>query len=295
VIFAGQLGPAVVRVDEMLEEPLGLLSRQRLGYNRGLALGLMGRFDEAERIFVAIEPEATDSFDGLGALHWCWAEAALWGGQPARALEFATRSLAYVAFNDAEFVLPSLARAWAETDLGRPPSTPDIAAPFRGLVGAAPELRGLHAMHAGDHAAASRAFDDAADQWAGFHRPHELLCRWAAAEARRRSSESASAVAELEALLASAVAISFEPLAARVRRSLRLAGVRVAASRGYSPRMELTLREAEVVRLVQQGLSNPEVARRLGLGRPTVARLVTSAMDKLGVDRRAQLAALVNV
>jgi DNA-binding CsgD family transcriptional regulator len=49
------------------------------------------------------------------------------------------------------------------------------------------------------------------------------------------------------------------------------------------------------VRLVQQGLSNPEVARRLGLGRPTVARLVTSAMDKLGVDRRAQLAALVNV
>ncbi len=293
VILAGELGPAVVRVDEMLEEPLGLLSRQRLGYNRGLALGLMGRFEEAERTFVAIEPEVTDSFDGRGALLWCWAEAALWSGQPARALDLATRSLAYVAFNDAEFVLPSLARAWAETDLGRPPTAPVVHVPFRAMAGAAPELRGLHAQHVGDMAAASAAFDEAADRWAGFHRPRELLCRWAAGEVRRRSGDGASAVRDLEAVLASASSIGFEPLAARVRRSLRLAGVRIAAARGRGPIMELTLREAEVVRLVQQGLSNPEVARRLGLGRPTVARLVTSAMGKLGVERRAQLAALV--
>jgi DNA-binding CsgD family transcriptional regulator len=55
--------------------------------------------------------------------------------------------------------------------------------------------------------------------------------------------------------------------------------------------MELTAREAEVVTLVEQGLTNVEISRRLGLGRPTVARLVASAMGKLGVERRTQLAA----
>jgi DNA-binding CsgD family transcriptional regulator len=49
------------------------------------------------------------------------------------------------------------------------------------------------------------------------------------------------------------------------------------------------------VTLVERGLTNTEIARRLGLGRPTVARTLASAMAKLGVDRRAQLAALERV
>lgn len=291
VIFAGALGPAVVRVDEMLEAPLGLLARQRLGYNRGLALGLMGRFEEAERTFAEFEPDATDSFDGRGALLWCWAEASLWSGQSARALDLASRSLAFTAFNDAELVLPSLARAWAEADLGRPPTTAAVEVPFPALAGAAPELRGLEALHRDHLVDATDAFDEAAGRWAGFNRPRELVCRWAASEARRRSGDGPSVVPALEAVLNDASAIGFEPLAARVRRSLRLAGVRISAPRGRGPIVELTAREAEVVRLVEQGLSNPEIARRLGLGRPTVARMVTSAMDKVGVGRRAQLAA----
>lgn len=52
-----------------------------------------------------------------------------------------------------------------------------------------------------------------------------------------------------------------------------------------------TGREREIVRLVAGGASNVEIARRLGLGRPTVARLLSSAMDKLGVDSRGQVAA----
>ena len=41
------------------------------------------------------------------------------------------------------------------------------------------------------------------------------------------------------------------------------------------------------------GLSNVEIARRFGVGRPTVARLLSSTMDKLGVDSRAQVAARI--
>jgi DNA-binding CsgD family transcriptional regulator len=40
------------------------------------------------------------------------------------------------------------------------------------------------------------------------------------------------------------------------------------------------------------GLSNIEIARRIGVGRPTVAQRLGSAMAKLGVDSRAQVASV---
>ena len=102
-------------------------------------------------------------------------------------------------------------------------------------------------------------------------------------------------MATLTEMLADATAMGAEPLAARARRSLRLAGVRVPTGRrsSASTALGLTSREEELLDLVGRGLTNLEIARRLGLGRPTVARVVASAMDKVGADRRAQLAAFV--
>jgi DNA-binding CsgD family transcriptional regulator len=54
----------------------------------------------------------------------------------------------------------------------------------------------------------------------------------------------------------------------------------------------LTQREREVVDLVDRGFTNMEIARRLGLGRPTVTRILESAMAKLGAERRTQLAGM---
>jgi non-specific serine/threonine protein kinase len=56
----------------------------------------------------------------------------------------------------------------------------------------------------------------------------------------------------------------------------------------------LTTRERDLAALVGLGLTNPEIARRMGLGRPTVARLLSNAMSKLGVDSRTQLAARID-
>ena len=50
----------------------------------------------------------------------------------------------------------------------------------------------------------------------------------------------------------------------------------------------LTAREREVLRLVERGRTNPEIARRLGIRRPTVARHLSNAMDKLGAESRTQ-------
>jgi HD-GYP domain-containing protein (c-di-GMP phosphodiesterase class II) len=52
----------------------------------------------------------------------------------------------------------------------------------------------------------------------------------------------------------------------------------------------LTAREIEVVRLVAAGLSNPEVAERLGMARRTAEHHVQNAYAKVGVSSRAALA-----
>jgi len=50
--------------------------------------------------------------------------------------------------------------------------------------------------------------------------------------------------------------------------------------------IRLTAREREVLRLVERGRTNLEIARRMGIGRPTVARHLSNAMDKLGAESR---------
>jgi two-component system, NarL family, nitrate/nitrite response regulator NarL len=58
-----------------------------------------------------------------------------------------------------------------------------------------------------------------------------------------------------------------------------------------APQARLTLREREIVGLIDRGLSNKEIARRLGIQLATVKNHVHNILDKLGVTRRADAAA----
>ena len=49
----------------------------------------------------------------------------------------------------------------------------------------------------------------------------------------------------------------------------------------------LTAREVEVLRLVAQGLTNPQIAERLVVSLPTVNKHVASIFNKLGVNSRS--------
>jgi DNA-binding NarL/FixJ family response regulator len=53
----------------------------------------------------------------------------------------------------------------------------------------------------------------------------------------------------------------------------------------------LTRRQAEVLALLAEGLSNPEIARRLTLSPKTVDHHVSAVLGRLGVSNRAQAAA----
>jgi DNA-binding NarL/FixJ family response regulator len=53
----------------------------------------------------------------------------------------------------------------------------------------------------------------------------------------------------------------------------------------------LTVREREIVRLIEHGLSNKEIGKRLGIQVATVKNHVHSILEKLGVARRADAVA----
>jgi DNA-binding CsgD family transcriptional regulator len=67
----------------------------------------------------------------------------------------------------------------------------------------------------------------------------------------------------------------------------------IARARGYEdePWRPLTAREFEIARLVAEGLTNGEIADRLGLSPKTVSAHVEHILAKLGVGRRAEIAA----
>jgi NarL family two-component system response regulator LiaR len=64
------------------------------------------------------------------------------------------------------------------------------------------------------------------------------------------------------------------------------------ASAPRPPGHDLTAREREVLALMVQGLSNPDIADRLIVGRSTVKFHVSSILGKMGVESRTEAVAL---
>jgi LuxR family transcriptional regulator, maltose regulon positive regulatory protein len=79
------------------------------------------------------------------------------------------------------------------------------------------------------------------------------------------------------------------PYVSRLEAGLQRAGQdRLAPNSGAPILTALSRREAGILKLIAQGLSNKEVARRLDIGPETVKSHLKSVFNKLGVEKRAQ-------
>jgi DNA-binding CsgD family transcriptional regulator len=120
----------------------------------------------------------------------------------------------------------------------------------------------------------------AAAAWEAHGAPYER----AVALMHGAAAERAEGLDALEALGATAVA-------ARYRKTLRDRGVAVPRGRGQATRHHasgLTARQAEVLQLLGDDLSNAEIADRLFVSPRTVENHVAAVLDKLDVATRAE-------
>jgi DNA-binding NarL/FixJ family response regulator len=79
-----------------------------------------------------------------------------------------------------------------------------------------------------------------------------------------------------------------EGFAERARRQLTAIGVKVP-KQIRDTRNDLTAQETQIVRLVRDGLSNPEIAAQLFISTRTVEWHLRKVFAKLGVTSRRQL------
>ena len=157
---------------------------------------------------------------------------------------------------------------------------------------------GIVAMADLEWEAARIAFEDAADLFAHAGLPFEAararLGRARALESAGRRSD-ALLDAHLAARLFEDIGAAWEAnQAAAICRRLELP----AAATDQSDRTgsgsvfdRLTVRERSVLRLVMEGLSNPDIAKRLHVSEHTVHRHVSNVLNKLDLPSRAAAAA----
>jgi DNA-binding NarL/FixJ family response regulator len=148
---------------------------------------------------------------------------------------------------------------WKAGEIDAPPD--GASAPFAAQIGGDPER--------------------AAELWDGIGSPYE-------AALARSEGPPGLVVEALRAL----DALGAAPLADRVRAELRSSGVD-RVPRGPHPATKahplgLTGRQAEVLDLIVEGLSNGDIADRLYLSKKTVEHHVSAVYAKLGVQGRAQ-------
>ena len=150
---------------------------------------------------------------------------------------------------------------------------------------------GLVRLSAGSLSAARDALETAVRGWTERGRIWEATwARLDLALCLMRSNRFAEAATSLAAARSTAQALGSEPLIARADELARVGRGRGTFEEPWRP---LTSREFEVARLIAEGMTNGEIAARLSIAAKTASSHVEHILAKLGVTRRAEIAAWV--
>ena len=228
--------------------------------------------------------ELVAGFDGLGPAAPVVAALHLAHGEPELAAAAARRALDGADLLD-RALLGELAgeAALATGDVATAATAAaELVAEGAGCALVRARGRRLLGRAGGDRA----ALEAAAAEFEALGMPYEAARTRLLVAELVRAAEPELAVAEARAALARFDELGATRDADAAAALLRGLGVRAArtATRGGT----LTRRESEVLALLGEGLSNPEIARRLYLSRRTVEHHVAAVLSKLGARNRAE-------
>lgn len=188
----------------------------------------------------------------------------------ARTIDPLAKTRLWEALAQAAVAVDDLAAAGAAAD-----ALDEAAATYAspGLLAAATQTRGRVCLAADDTAAAVAVLRSACQQWQDLDAPYQLArTRLVLGEALARGGDEHGALLERDAAVA----------------ALTRLGVISATGAGRPAALPdgITRREAEVLALVAQGLTNREAADALVLSERTVARHLANLYTKIGVTTR---------
>jgi LuxR family maltose regulon positive regulatory protein len=259
-----------------------------------------GRFDEAAALFT---DAASHPLAVLGR-----AALALDQDQPLEARELVERYLRRVPPRDCTGRIPALdllvraasalsdrAAAVATADELRVIASKLATDPIRAMAASS---SGVLALAEADWDAARTAFEDAIDLFTRAGMPFEAararLDRARSLEGAGRPSDARGDARAAARIFETIGAVSDAGRATAICERLDADpnGAHPSTSRASGSDLDrLTARERDVLRLVSEGLSNHEIAERLGLSEHTVHRHISNILTKLDLPSRAAAAA----
>jgi DNA-binding CsgD family transcriptional regulator/tetratricopeptide (TPR) repeat protein len=230
---------------------------------------------------------------------WGLAEAELAAGDAARGAERCEEAWAIaVAARERALMIPFVVTGTRALIAARRPDDADrwvaqVREFLRGwepIAGAAlSHAEGLVRLAGGSTGAAREALERAVRGWDERNRLWESSwARLDLAQCLMRANRFADAATQLHDVRAIAERLGSLPLHARAEELGRAARGRGAEDEPWRP---LTVREFEVARLIADGLTNGEIAEALDIAPKTASSHVEHILAKLGVTRRAEIAA----
>ena len=316
----GRWAEAEARLEELDGadlEPWNAIARGQVAGQLHLA---RGRLEDAARELRDAEALCEGApAEYLPAVYAALAELELWQGRPQDARALVRKGLEATEGSEEMLYAPSLfamgARAEADAALAAPGDAGEreraaaaaarLAEALEELVAddATPPSALAHAEAARAEAARATGADDQAawsavvDAWAALGAPYPAAyAGWRRAEAALRDAGARAGADALRAAHAQATELGaalmrseLEALARRARVPLD-AGAPAGEQGDALTALGLTAREAEVLELVGEGLTNRQIAERLFISPKTAGLHVSNILGKLRVSNRTQAA-----
>ncbi len=294
--------------DEALRQGGHALSDAGAGASRNMARWALGyveagrgrRREAEEHLLPALEyGRRSERLDLVLPALWGLAEAALHAGDPAGAAARCDEALrAAQERGERTLIAPfAVTAVRAHQAAGAPDAAVRyldqlvrLTEPIADVVRPAIQhATGLVRLSEGSTVAARAALEAAIAGWEVRGRTWEALwARLDLAAAHLRSSRFVDAMNLANEVRAAAEPIGAAPLLARADQFARTAKGRGAEQEPWHP---LTTREFEVARKIADGLTNAELAGDLSISPRTAGAHVEHILAKLGVSRRAEIAA----